>query len=147
MTIKILPVFFLLSSLGCFRLCAQTAYELRFSADKVEYQGLLLNSPSAGWALRIRYFDQNKGCERLIEQKIRVTKNHLGLRLAGYSVWDVRLRCCPVDYAADQFYLYEDQSGHLYSTNLDEYGTTSTLRIEPVAAGQQAAKLHEFSWN
>ncbi|MBK7938187.1 MAG: hypothetical protein IPJ82_14355 [Lewinellaceae bacterium] len=129
------------------RLSAQNAYEVRFTAGSVQHVGLLVGGKNASeWQIRIRYFDSQQKCQRLIEQKMRAEKTNLGTRLHGYSVWDVQKKQQAADYAADNFYLTYDQHGNVYSKNIDAQGTTVSVQMTALREDQKKVKMQEFGW-
>ncbi len=129
------------------RLFAQNAYEVRFTAGSVQHHGLLVCGQNASeWQIRIRFFDSDRRCQRLIEQKMHAEKTNLGTRLHGYSVWDVQKKQQAADYAADNFYLTYDQKGNVYSKNIDAQGTTVSVQMTLLGEEQKKRKMQEFGW-
>ena len=140
-----LIVFILL--LAALRLSAQNVYEIRFTAGSVQHYGLLVGGKDASeWQIRIRFFDSEQKCQRLIEQKMQAKKTNLGTLLHGYSVWDVQKKQQATDYAADNFYLTYDQNGNVYSKNIDAQGTTVSVQMTPLGVDQKKVKMQEFGW-
>ncbi len=139
--------FFLILLFPALRLFAQNAYEIQFTVGSVQHQGLLVSGKNdSEWQIRIRFFDNDQHCQRIIEQKMRAEKTNLGTRLHGYDVWDVQKKQSAADYAADNFYLSYDQKGHVYSRNIDAQGTAVSVRMTPLGDEQKKTKMKEFGW-
>ncbi|MCB0544771.1 MAG: hypothetical protein KDC70_14690 [Saprospiraceae bacterium] len=128
------------------KLGAQQAYEIHFTAGAVQHHGLLISGQGSQWQLRVRYYDRQQGCQRLIEQKMSAEKTGLGTRLRGYAVWDVLKKHRAADYAADNLYLSYDQNGKVYSKNIDAQGTAVTVKMVALDNRQQQTKKREFGW-
>lgn len=141
--LPLLAALFLLSA----RSDAQQSFEIWFDAGSVRYHGLLLASPSnPNWWLRVKYYDSECPCTRLIEQKMSVEKTMMGFRLNGSDVRDVKKNKYVSDYSADNFYIYNTADGNFQIKNIDDQGVVANARIFLVDGASILQKLKEFNW-
>jgi len=144
----LLAVSLALSAIGSAQSTEATAYEVWFTIGSTQHHGLLLaGAKGADWQFRVAYTDPKNRNPRLIEQKMTAAPNALGTCFRGRSVWDVHKKCCPADYASDNFYIYTDQAGRWHARNMDDSGSTVSLTIVPLkTAEQQNFKKRDFGW-
>lgn len=135
-------------NLSCFLLKAQSAFEVWYYVEGIQNHGLILaNNNSSTWLYRVKYFDSDCNCTKLIEQNLHVSYDEsVGYWLKGSTPWDIKARRYATNYYADNFFMLYDERGNVTMKNYDNQGVYVNVTVGNVTNYSLSRKKQEFGW-
>lgn len=121
--------------------------DVRWTGGMLQYRGLLKHYEDGSGIMRVKYYGEECGCTKMVEQIMLPESTPLGFRLKGLNpTYPGSLIRYP-NYSADNLYISRDENGNWKYFILDDQNALAEANArEIISPGLILRSLREFKW-